>query len=269
MTPIQKCPHCHTPLPDFRPLEPKICPNCNKRVKYEQSDDGSISDKLIRWIKKNPFVFWPFLFYAAVCLITGEFEDSIIGYIILMVISLLTYAGAQRKKARQEQYAIPKKEPEARPTLRPTPGKHKAVGPVLNTPLLVFFCALTAVSVVFMLIGIGQQQRLEQAKDRLTEVNARILSIESTDDEEYDVYVSYTYAGTTYEDVLLPYYDSSMEEGDMISVTIDPENPDLVLSDTPIFIILSGIFLAIGLIGLYFSVVVPLRKAKSKQRVYL
>lgn len=269
MVPVQKCPHCHTPLPDFRPLEPKICPNCNKRVKYEPPGDGSISDKLIRWVKNNPFIFWPFLFYAAICLITGEFESSIIGYVILMVISLLTYANAQRKKAQQEQYGIPKQEPEVRPTLKPTPRSRGVARPTFNPVLLFIFGIFTAMSILFTAVAVSEQQQLEQSRDRLVEVDARILSVEPIDDESYDVYVSYAYAGTTYENVLLPYYDSSMEEGDLISVTIDPEVPEAVIDDSPVFMILSCVFLGIGLVGLGLTIFIPLRKAKHRQRVYL
>jgi len=100
-------------------------------------------------------------------------------------------------------------------------------------------------------------------------VDAQILSIASVDGENHDVYISYDYAGTTYENVLLPYYDSSMKEGDIISVTVDPEDPGSVISDSPVFMILGSIFLAIGLIGLGLTIFIPLRKTKSKQRTYL
>lgn len=254
MTPVQKCPHCHTPLPDFRPLESKICPNCNRRVKYDQPDDGTTTGKVLRWIRKNPFVFWPFLFYIAFSLITGEFDDSIVGYGIMILISLWAYGSARAKALRQERDTFPKEK--------------RSAGPALNFMLLFIFGMLTLLGLLFTIGGIRAQQELEDGKGRFVTLDAEIVAIEQVDDD-HDVYVSYRYDGVDYEDVLLSYYDSSMDAGDIISVTIDPEDPETVISDSPVTIIVGSVFLVLGLIGLWFSVLRPIRRARSKQKAYL
>ncbi len=54
--------------------------------------------------------------------------------------------------------------------------------------------------------------------------------IDNKTEIRHNVYVSYTYEGESYDDVPLGYYHSSMREGDVIDIKIDPDQPTRLIS---------------------------------------
>ena len=102
--------------------------------------------------------------------------------------------------------------------------------------LLTLFLVLFSVGFLFLgVIGLcveipATQEYYQEVKPRIIEVDAVIQRIEtykdSDGDTQHNVYVTYQHDGTVYEDVELSRYSSSMNEGDHVTVELDPENPE-------------------------------------------
>lgn len=106
---------------------------------------------------------------------------------------------------------------------------------------------------------------IPNSKDNGVEVQATIENIVEhqnksvtgeIENSDYEVFLVYDYEGTTYHSVT-GNYDSSMEKGNVITIHINPNNPEEILSDgsfTLIFGILSGIFTIVGLFGSVYNI---------------
>lgn len=143
------------------------------------------------------------------------------------------------------------------------------------------------IGLVFSIIGLsilaggfvlyGAQAR---QLDQYTEIKAQIVYIEEYRDFDGDishnVRVRYEFEGEEYTGVLT-YYASSMREGDIVNVYIDPDNPHNYYSPEGawmilvVFSILGGTFFLIGAGFLIFLISRRLRKKKllrDGDRVY-
>ena len=114
-----------------------------------------------------------------------------------------------------------------------------------------------AVAGIFLVIGLlicllggYRLWSYHQIEDRLVSVDAVIEDIDVRgrgDDRKHIVYVSYTFEGTRYEDIRLSWYSSSMDEGEILSLKLDPSNPTKPVSkDGWLFLLIGGVFTAVG-----------------------
>ncbi len=104
------------------------------------------------------------------------------------------------------------------------------------------------------------------------EIQAEITGVEQyrTKDGEiwYRAYVSYDYAGVTYEDVYLDVYSSDMRKGRKVTVLCNPYNPydikvkDGVPSMTMLFKVIGWIFIVVG-VGM---IVVPIYRKNRDEK---
>lgn len=82
-----------------------------------------------------------------------------------------------------------------------------------------------------------------QVKDELVPVTAVIERIDvyrRNDDLEHEVYVSYTYDGTEYDNIHLNYYSSGMDEGDRLSLEIHPDDPAEPVNNNGLLVLIIG-----------------------------
>lgn len=106
----------------------------------------------------------------------------------------------------------------------------------------------------------------EKVPENYVEVEALIVDIAKTENRdgytgeisyEYQVYIDYSYGEKTYQHIEYNKYDSSMEVGKTVTIYVNPNSSEEFMSDTSdnyIFMILSGVFLVIGVVGLVINV---------------
>jgi len=79
----------------------------------------------------------------------------------------------------------------------------------------------------------------------------------------YRVTVDYTYDGKEYKDISCPFGSSSMKEGQSLTISIDPANPQEVKSSSVLFLV-GGIFCLTAVLFLVFFVVVRRREKRLR-----
>ena len=105
-------------------------------------------------------------------------------------------------------------------------------------------------------VGDAVERELFRNKKNYIKVNAKINSVKtygegalSPDDIGYQVSVSYTVNGVTYDNVMLDHYNNEMAQSGSVELTIDPlqpEEPVTALGGTKILAVLGWVFLSIG-----------------------
>lgn len=252
-----KCSNCHTPLPDFRWYEKKICPNCNTPVTQPGSEK----------VRKDPWeahkaksdvgrVLWSalacigcLLLMIAAAMVCAEFWEPAALFMALFLICAVGAALVFLVYLTRTIFMFKAK---------------SGLGSALLKTLI--FGAIALIAAVVLMMGISTKVHYHETKDQFVLVEAQISQIEITKDddgdEHYDVYISFTYDGTQYEDVAYGKYSSSMHEGDPLTVAIDPTNPEKLPDDGTLPIILGSIFFAIAASLLCFKVIIPLTKGK-------
>lgn len=160
--------------------------------------------------------------------------------------------------------------PECGIRLTKTPATpQKAKRPVLLQLLLV----LSAVPCLFFgIIGLcieipETQKYYQEVKPRIETIDATISRIEtytdSDGDTQHTVYVDYRYGGKTYKDVELSRYSSSMDEGDEITVELDPKNPEELASSPLGSLIVGIVFTLVGCAISWFAWIKPALAARK------
>lgn len=123
------------------------------------------------------------------------------------------------------------------------------------------------IGLVFLIVGLCSFISGSVNKNKGEEITAVVTAIEryrgSDGDTSHRVYVDYEYDGKEYTDMPLNYYSSSMRRGKKISITIDPDEPENILS-TGVNLMLGGIFGGIGLIFTVLGGAFLLRTYKRK-----
>ena len=156
-----KCPCCHTNLPDFRPFEKKLCPNCAAAVVPQQKQSS----------RGNSYIYL-FAF----------------GFATLMTLLLLATSISEAIYYRANRH--------------------------------------TFVETEAVICNIVEQ-------------------VDSDDDVDHDVYISFTFNGVRYEDVSYSYYHSGMQVGDQLSVEVDPADPYDLPEMPTVPLIISAVMLAV------------------------
>jgi hypothetical protein len=111
-------------------------------------------------------------------------------------------------------------------------------------------------------------------------VSATIVEIRYRYDDEYDVYVDYSYNGMTYAHALLDSFSSSWRVGDTLEIYVNPQDPtvihsSLVANVMPYLVMgFGGLILAIALAGGVSDMInsrwlLPLRSKENKIEVHL
>lgn len=100
MSTASKCPHCHTPLPDFSPWEKPRCPNCDRRVsrgiKYQADNHSSIK----AFFLSKPLLFWPFALSGIFYLVTDKGFSLVISFLVSLLLSLPAWFTVQNRQLR-------------------------------------------------------------------------------------------------------------------------------------------------------------------------
>ena len=76
-------------------------------------------------------------------------------------------------------------------------------------------------------------------------------------DYEYTVFVEYTYNGKTYSEKEYGSYDSSMKEGDTVTLYVNPDEPDDFMCEpvnNSILVIIGIVIVVVGIGGLGFTI---------------
>ncbi len=106
------------------------------------------------------------------------------------------------------------------------------------------------VGLLTLLFGAYLSWQYSQIEDELVSVDAVIERIDVTrrgDDTDYDVYVSYTYRGTNYDNIMLNWYSGDMDEGEAITLNIHPDNPSKPVTNGGwVAFLIGGVFTLLG-----------------------
>lgn len=96
---------------------------------------------------------------------------------------------------------------------------------------------ILVISLLLSLFVLSRSREFDRRVEagELVPVQAMVEQIRITgrgEDREYDVWASYTYDGTNYENVELSWYTSEMEEGQPTTIYISPAAPDEPLTNS-------------------------------------
>ncbi len=128
------------------------------------------------------------------------------------------------------------------------------------------------VGICILVAGIFWLTSAIRFKENGATVSGVITKIESHYNSEgensHTVYVSYEYGGSTYSDVRLNSYSSSMYEGKEITLYCDPDNPRHIQADSMLYLgpgILLGIGIIFTLVGGGILIPMVVRSLKGKK----
>lgn len=144
-----------------------------------------------------------------------------------------------------------------------------------NNFFIIFYGIFGLVGIVLILSGIIVFKKNTEFKENAEEIVGEITRIEksydSDGDAHHDVYVTYTYNGNEYDDVLIDFYSSGMFEGKEIALLCDPRSPKRVHSKTSIntvggVVLFAGsIFALIGVVPVINTVRKAFRSRKLRK----
>lgn len=135
----------------------------------------------------------------------------------------------------------------------------KTVTKLTNIPALIGFSVVTLLAIAFMvlsftILGTKIPENYVKTEAEIVEIHE---DIDINNDRTYTVYIDYTFDGTEYTHKEYGKYDSSMDNGGKVYIFVNPDNPEQFMTDTSgniFFVILSAVFLAIGVGGVIYNV---------------
>lgn len=262
-----KCSTCHTHLPEFGKFQKQVCPNCGCRVSVSPAaapPRKPMSYSIEKAEKARDRLVWNMLI-GLLFLLVAVFSLSFIakdGPDLPYIILVLATAGIA-----VTTILFPFSLLHALVARRFIPKHHRPeFSPVL---ILLFFGIITVGLCVILALGINQRIEYLQNKHRFIDVEATITKIVksgSGEDTEFDVYISYEINGKTYEEVDYPKYSSSMNEGDLLRVTIDPEKPEQIPQNGIFAIVIPALLMPVSLGLLYLTVIHGLITRRRKRK---
>ncbi|MGN0667041.1 MAG: DUF3592 domain-containing protein [Huintestinicola sp.] len=130
-----------------------------------------------------------------------------------------------------------------------------------NLIFMLFGAAFSIMAVVMILIAVSNTVKWNDFRKTAVATDARITNIQVSRQHTgkktkvyHDVYITYEYNDEEYDD-MLSYYSSGMNEGDIVTIYVDPEDPRKNMSDPGIILIISAVmFIVFGGIGASFFV---------------
>lgn len=147
-----------------------------------------------------------------------------------------------------------------------------------SLPIWFFTVMLFVFSAIFIVTGSFLLNKTNNDKQYFLQTSAVITSIdphyEYDEDENgqetvtktYNVYVKYSVDGKLYENVKIPSYNSSMEEGQTITITYDSRNPGKVVNNVKTTYIISIIFISIGAIAVVLMIFGAIKFVKKEKQ---
>jgi hypothetical protein len=99
---LQKCPQCHTPLPEFGAFEKPVCPNCNRRVFRGAKPSGEDQGHLKLFFLSKPLLFWPFALCGIFYIITGAGFSMVLSFLMSLLLSLPAWYSTRNKQLRKK-----------------------------------------------------------------------------------------------------------------------------------------------------------------------
>lgn len=129
--------------------------------------------------------------------------------------------------------------------------KGKSARIAIWTPIIIL-CFFGLILGAFATYFIVDYQSYKQNGTQVEATITLILTDYSGDDEDHDVFVSYTYHGQHYSNVRLGYYDSSMKKGESIDIYVSPSSPTDIIAVKSIngLIIMAAIAAALLIVAL-------------------
>lgn len=141
-------------------------------------------------------------------------------------------------------------------------------GFTIGALIFAFILFVTAVSEIVFAMSFYNKNVSD--KDKYTTVEATITDITITklsDSYDYDVYVTYTYEGVTYENKTLNYYNSNMFIGKTENILCNKEYPDIIRStESNNFLLLFTAIFAGGMIFMAVIITIVTLKPIKKEK---
>jgi len=129
----------------------------------------------------------------------------------------------------------------------------------------IFSIVFVVLAIISLVVMVGLYFRLSWIQTEMDPVEGTIISIDRTGDDSV-VIIEYVYDNLLYT-AYSSIFSSSMKEGDMITIYVDPSNPENIYQpDFFFYVIFPGIFATvfgvIGFVGLYSGL--KIKKIKSQ-----
>lgn len=142
-----------------------------------------------------------------------------------------------------------------------------------NNTLIICYAVFAAIGIGVLVLDVWLFIDGSRFRQNAVEVTGEIVDIiysyDNDGDERHEVFVTYTFEGTTYERVRIMEYSSGMYVGKSISLLCDPENPGNVETESRFLIItimltVMGIgFSCVGIIPMGFEI----KKKRKRKRL--
>lgn len=122
--------------------------------------------------------------------------------------------------------------------------------------------AFILVGAFFIVLGIiigNSQKKFMETAVSTEAVITKITEHRSGGEKKYRPYITYSVDGVTYSDVRLGYYKRGMDEGDVIEIYYDPENPEDFIAGhasnlmPAILCIVGGVCILFGIAGIFLK----------------
>ena len=141
--------------------------------------------------------------------------------------------------------------------------------------LSLFLVIFTIVATILLTNTMNDKKYYETTQAVITFIEKEV--VEDYDDEGYYVevyhyvYVDYEVDGVTYTDVEIPYYDMTMHEGKIITVTYDSRNPGVIINSAKSTIIISLVMYGACIILLVLDLITikSYRQKKREEQEYI
>ena len=125
--------------------------------------------------------------------------------------------------------------------------------------LIIIFSLVLLLAIVFLILSVCVLN--QKIPENYVETQATIKKIdefENIDNEiEYTVFIDYQFGSQNYENKEYGKHDTSMKIGDKVNIFVNPDSPDEFMTDNSddfIFLLLSIVFIVIGLGGIIINV---------------
>ncbi len=122
--------------------------------------------------------------------------------------------------------------------------------------------AFILVGAFFIVLGIvigNSQKKFMETAVSTEAVITKITEHRSNGEKKYSPYITYSVDGVTYDDVSLGYHKKGMDEGDVVVIYYDPENPEDFIAGNAlnlmptILCIVGGVCIVFGIAGIFLK----------------
>lgn len=136
--------------------------------------------------------------------------------------------------------------------------------------LLLFGVFFLLFGIIFLAGGMRTEKTMDTVKATITSVKKETKDVirkhKHRTTTVYRVTVDYTYDGVEYRDVACPFGSSSMKEGQILDIKIDPNAPKKPQSASVLFLIGGIMSLAAIMFFVFFGIILATEKRQEKNR---